>query len=147
MSSFIFIIFCCCGWFYCMVYPPIRGDFLYWKYTLFWDRSRGWGAGSLEYLLLFFGSMLQLLLVSLFSPSSFLEAFLLSFWRVKSSFLFTVILPPSFFVGLGPVLFFIFFGIFCCGPFLNHPSYAFYDFISIIWVAEVCFLRVFKSTL
>ena len=107
------MIFCCCGWFYCIVNPPIRGDFLWWKYTLFWDRSMGWGAGSDEYLLLFFGSMRQLFLVSLFSPSSFLEAFLLSFILAGQEQL-------SFYSHLAAVIFwwswsspfFIFFGIF-----------------------------------
>ena len=69
------------------------------------------------------------------------------FWRVKSTFLFTVILPPSFFGRLGPVLFLFFLVFFWFCWFLNHPSYAFYDFFSIIWGAGVGFWRVFKSTL
>ena len=105
----------------------------------------GWGAGSHEYLVLFFGSMLQLFLVSLFSPCSFLEAFLLLFWGVKNGFLFTVIFSPSFFFGLGLVLFFLVF--FCFGPFFSPSSYVFYDLFFVIWVAGVCFLRVFQSTL
>ena len=103
------MIFCCGGWFYCIVNPPIRGDFLWWKYTLFWHRSMGWGPVRLN----IWYSSLEVCFSFSWSPFFRHPPFWsLSgchlFWRVKSSFLFTVILPPSFFGGLGPVLFFIF---------------------------------------
>ena len=141
-----------------MVYPPIRGDFWWWKYILFWERSMAWGAAWLEFLILFFGRMG---LVFITFPLSFsfpwspsfrhphfwrLSGSLL-FWRLQRSFLFTVVFSPSFLGGLGPVLFsifLVFFGIFSC---LDLPGDAFYDFFSIIWGAGVCFWRVFKSTL
>ena len=61
-----------------VVDPPIRGDFVLEIYFIL-APQHGLGASSFEYSVLFFGSMLQLFLVSLFSPSSFLEAFRESF--------------------------------------------------------------------
>ena len=63
------------------------------------------------------------------------------FWRVKSSFLFTVILPPSFYGGLGLVLFLFFLVFFCFGSFLNPPSYAYYDFFFLFLGGSGVFLE------
>ena len=157
MNRFIFIMLWCWGCFFGGI-PPIRGDFWWWKYILFWGHSMGWGAAWLEFLILFFGRMglvLKTFPLSFscpWSPSFRHPHFWrlsgsLLFWRLQRSFLFTVVFSPSFLGGLGPVLFsifLVFFGIFSC---LDLPGYAFYDFFSIIWVAGVCFWRVFKSTL
>ena len=82
-----FFMMCCCWLFYCgVVNPPIRGDFFVMEIYFILGVQYGMGGGgrwniwysSLEVWTCFqnLPSFLQLLLVSLFSPSSFLEAFL-----------------------------------------------------------------------
>ena len=93
-------------------------------------------------------SFLQLSLVSLFSSSSFLEAFRESFILAapeKLSIYCRLFALISWWTWSSPFfIFLVFFGIFSC---LDLPGYAFYDFFSIIWGAGVCFWRVFQSTL
>ena len=141
-----------------VVIPPSGGIFC--GGNIFYFGTTGWAGGAawLEFLIYFFG---RIGLVFITFPLSFscpwcpsfrhphfwrLSGSLL-FWRLQRSFLFTVVFSPSFFGGLGPVLFLFFWYFFCFCSFLNLPGYVLYYFFSIIWVAGVCFWRVFKSTL
>ena len=110
----------------------------------------GWSGGLLD----IFGTLFSMFWLSFKTSLSFIIGWWSSFhrphfgrlscchllWRVRNSILFWMILSASFFVGLRPVLLFIFFwSFFVFGPFLVIVVMYFTNFFCKIRGAGVCF--------